>query len=536
LPLILWKGACCTVAIYTRQSVERADSISVEQQAQVCRDALTARELQNCKIYTDKGFSGKNINRPALQQLLSDAQNSRIDKILVYRLDRISRSVHDFTGLCAQLSACGVHFQSVNEGLTLDDSPTGTVMAQIMMVFAQFERETIQRRVSDNYFARAKTGMYLGGRPPFGFAKGETTVHGKHTACYVADPAPAALMAEIYERYQQEGETLGSLVRWLNAAGYRTSRGGCWSTLPLGRLLRNPAFVRADAAVYRYLQKKGAAMNDPIESYDQRHGCYCYAPLHAGQAETRRAGRKFSDLSGSFVTLAPHEGIVDAPLWLAAQRKLDRNRALKNSGSGSHSWLSGLMKCKKCGYAITVVNKPAGMRGHYINCGGRKRGAAVCPGRSTVVTLEQIEEAVQTRLLAFLQSYRSVMPASQRRPDAEINRLSAAIATQEDEIAQLTCNLVHIQQPDVIHILSAKIHEANQTLCQLQARRTALLQTRPADDLTPFFEAILTEWPDYTISEKKRLAQAVIRQVMVGDDTIDIVFRCAFGTETPVPP
>lgn len=58
-----------------------------------------------------------------------------------------------------------MHFQSVTEGITLDDSPTGTVMAQIMMVFAQFERETIQRRVTDNYFARAKTGMYLGGRP-----------------------------------------------------------------------------------------------------------------------------------------------------------------------------------------------------------------------------------------------------------------------------------------------------------------------------------------------------------------------------------
>lgn len=457
-------------------------------------------------------------------------QSGLIDKILVYRLDRISRSVHDFTGLCAQLSACGVHFQSVNEGLTLDDSPSGTVMAQIMMVFAQFERETIQRRVSDNYFARAKTGMYLGGRPPFGFTKGETTVNGKRTACYVADPAPAALMVSLYERYLSGGETLGSLVRWLNAAGCRTSRGGSWSTLPLGRLLRNPAFVRADAAVYRYLQKKGAAMNDPIEAYDQRHGCYCYAPLHTAQPEARPAGRKFSDLSGSFVTLAPHEGIVDASLWLAAQRKLDRNRALKNSGSGSHSWLSGLMKCKKCGYAITVVNKPAGMQGHYINCGGRKRGAAVCPGRSTVITLEQIEQAVQTRLLAFLQSYRTVTPTAQRRPDAEINRLSAAIAMQEDEIAQLTHNLAHIQQTDVIHIVSEKIHEANHSLGQLQARRAALLQAQPADDLAPLFEAILAEWPDYTISEKKRLAQAAIRQVIVGDDTIDIVFRSAFGT------
>ena len=128
--------------------------------------------------------------------------------------------------------------------------------------------------------------------------------------------------------------------------------------------------------IYCYLQGKGATMNDPIDAYDQRHGCYCYAP--------HQSGHRLSDLSGSFITLAPHEGIVDAACWLEAQRKLDRNRTLCSSGAGTHSWLSGLMKCQKCGYAITVVNKPAGMRGHYINCGGHKRGNAVCPGLSLI--------------------------------------------------------------------------------------------------------------------------------------------------------
>lgn len=109
-------------------------------------------------------------------------------------------------------------------------------------------------------------------------------------------------------------------------------------------------------------------MNDPLSAYTGVHGCYCYAPRspHGGSS------RKFTDLSHSFVTLAPHEGLVDAVLWLEAQRKLDRNKALKNSGAGTHSWLSGLMKCAKCGYAITVVPRQDG--GHYINCGGRKLG------------------------------------------------------------------------------------------------------------------------------------------------------------------
>ena len=456
-------------------------------------------------------------------------EDGQVEKILVYRLDRISRSVHDFTDLCTRLSARGVHFQSVTEGITLDNTPSGTVMAQIMMVFAQFERETIQRRVTDNYFARAKAGMYLGGRPPFGFDKGETLVGGKRTACYVINPQQSALMAAIYTRYLQDGETLGSLVRWLNANRYRTARGGSWSTLPLGRLLRNPAFVRADAAVYRYLQGKGAAMNDPIAAYDQRHGCYCYTHLHSVPPAQHPARRKFTDLSGSFITLAPHEGIVDAALWLDVQHKLDRNRALKNSGAGSHSWLSGLMKCQKCGYAITVVNKPAGVRGHYINCGGHKRGNAVCPGRSQVITLEMIEHAVEAKLLDFLASYRAVQIQSRQRRSAQVNQLEIEIDDREKEIGQLQQNLTHILEPDVIHIIAAQIHEANERLTALKARREALLYEVNPANLEQYFEAVLTEWPRYTIEEKKRIAKAAIERGMVDDDTIEILFRAAYG-------
>ena len=506
------------VAIYTRQSVERADSISVEQQAEACRKVLTAAELECCKVYTDKGYSGKNTNRPALQQLLADVKNGTVERILVYRLDRISRSVHDFTGLCAELTAQKVHFQSVTEGITLDDSISGTVLAQIMMVFAQFERETIQRRVTDNYYARAKTGMYLGGRPPFGFAKGETVVDGKRTACFVPHPEQSALMITIYERYTQDGESLGTLVRWLNAEGHPTVRGGTWSTLPLGRLLRNPAFVRADAAVYRYLKSKGATMNDPIEAYDQKHGCYCYAPQGSSK-------RKFTDLSSSFVTIAPHEGLIDAELWLEVQRKLDQNKLLKSSGAGKHSWLSGLMKCAKCGYAISVVNKPSGMAGHYINCGGHKRGSAVCPGRSTVITLEQIEAAVETQLLQFLQSYRAVEAQVQRQRSSTVNRLEMEIAAREEEIAQLGKNLALIWEPDVVHIIAGQIHAANEQLSQLRKACDDLRYQRGPTDLEPYFEAVFSEWPGYTIEEKKRIARVAIARVTVDDDRIEVVFR-----------
>ncbi len=189
------------LAICMRQSVERADSISVEQQAYFCRAALTAGKIENSHIYTDKGFSGKNTDRPALKQLMQDVRARNIEKILVCRLDRISLIVHNFTGLYQELTRLGVYFQTVTEGITFDDSLSGMVMAQIMMVFAQSEKENIQSSVTDNYFARSKTGMFLGDRPSYGYEKDVTIVDGKKIACFVPHPLQSGIVRQMFERY-----------------------------------------------------------------------------------------------------------------------------------------------------------------------------------------------------------------------------------------------------------------------------------------------------------------------------------------------
>ena len=110
------------------------------------------------------------------------------------------------------------------------------------------------------------------------------------------------------------------------------------------------------------------------------------------------------------------------------------------------------------------------------------------------------------------------------------NRLAAVRSpSRKTSIGQLTRNLAHVRETDVIHIVSAQIHEANHALSELKRQRDALLYTHPQDDLEPFFQAILTEWPDYTIPEKKKIAQAAIRRVVVGDDTVEVVFRLPYG-------
>ena len=133
-------------AIYARQSIDKKDSLSIEGQIEYCRRYAGEGAL----VFQDKGFSGKNTKRPAFMELMQAVEAGQIQKILVYRLDRFSRSIADFSRLWEILQQYGVEFQSVTEQFDTS-SPMGRAMLNIVLVFAQLERETTAERVKDNY-------------------------------------------------------------------------------------------------------------------------------------------------------------------------------------------------------------------------------------------------------------------------------------------------------------------------------------------------------------------------------------------------
>ena len=145
-------------AIYARQSVDRVDSISIESQIEFCKYELKGGEF--C-AYTDKGYSGKNTARPQLQRLLRDIEQGKISKVIVYKLDRISRSILDFSNMMEMFQKYNVEFVSSTEKFDTS-TPMGRAMLNICIVFAQLERETIQKRVSDAYYSRSQRGFRMG--------------------------------------------------------------------------------------------------------------------------------------------------------------------------------------------------------------------------------------------------------------------------------------------------------------------------------------------------------------------------------------
>ena len=120
-------------------------------------------------VYEDEGFSGKNLERPEFRRLMRDLEAGRGACLVCYRLDRVSRNVGDFARLIETLNARGVDFVCIREQFDTA-TPMGKAMLYIASVFAQLERETIAQRVRDNMLLLARTGRWLGGTPPTGYA------------------------------------------------------------------------------------------------------------------------------------------------------------------------------------------------------------------------------------------------------------------------------------------------------------------------------------------------------------------------------
>lgn len=148
------------IAIYSRKSKFTGKGESIENQIEMCQSYIIshfADKENNISIFEDEGFSGKNLDRPQFKEMMNEEYRSPFNLIIVYRLDRISRNVGDFSNLIDKLNSYNTSFVSIKEQFDTS-TPMGRAMMNIAAVFAQLERETIAERVKDNMYMLAKTG------------------------------------------------------------------------------------------------------------------------------------------------------------------------------------------------------------------------------------------------------------------------------------------------------------------------------------------------------------------------------------------
>lgn len=482
-------------AVYARQSIDKKNSISIEGQIELCKSA--ARE--DLKVYVDKGYSGKNTERPDFQRLMNDISDGQIGKLYVYRLDRFSRSIADFSVLWETLQKHNVEFVSVNENFDTT-TPMGRAMLHIIMVFAQLERETIAERVRDNYYRRAALGAWPGGPAPFGMSIGRINMpDGKKASCLVMNEK-SAIVLSMFEEYMKPGASLGSIARKLNSEGGKATGRPTWDSVAVCRILHSPVYVMADDQVYLHYKALGANVISPLEDFDGIHGILLVGKRAGGE-------RKYTDVKGHRVSVMNSTGFVPSALWLACQRKLKNNRQIGCAAKATHSWLTGLMKCDKCGYSVRVLTERTA---RWLVCSGRYN-LYRCDAKITV-KIAQLEAMVSEEIEKILKKggseiFEEVEPDIFVKQLAELdrraNRLLDAFAENEDI------------STEYLHKYLAKIEKERQAL--FEARKKERKESICNDMQVSFYEM--------EFEEKKTIAAQLIECIKIKEDSVDICWR-----------
>ena len=194
------KAQITKCAIYTRVSTDiqaEKEFSSCEAQEQKIKSFIDSQSnWQICKVYSDAGYSGAKINRPALKELLEDVRHGKIDIILSYKIDRLTRSPKDFYELVEVFNKYKTDFISITERFDTS-TPSGRLLRNIMLNFAQFERELVSERTKDKALERAKKGLCGGGLPPFGYKR--------ENKKFIISKKEAEIIRLIFETYIETG-------------------------------------------------------------------------------------------------------------------------------------------------------------------------------------------------------------------------------------------------------------------------------------------------------------------------------------------
>src|ERR1700730_11458747 len=290
-------------AIYTRKSSEEGleqEFNSLQAQREACESFVNSQRHEGWMClrtaYDDGGFSGATMDRPALQQLLADVTAGRVDTVVVYKIDRLTRSLADFAKIVEILDAKGASFVSVTQQFNTTTS-MGRLTLNVLLSFAQFEREVIGERIRDKIAASKKKGMWMGGVPPLGYGVQD------HKLVMIGSEADTVRL--IFRRYAELG-SVRLLQAELEARGIKSKS---WTSAS-GRLVGGKPFSRG--ALYLMLQNR----------------TYLGEIVHKGQFHP-----------------GEHTPIIDQPLWDAVQEQLDSNAAERNSGTRNHqpSLLAGML-------------------------------------------------------------------------------------------------------------------------------------------------------------------------------------------------
>ena len=486
------------IATYSRISTDESNQpYSLGAQAERLASYIASQDgWEHVARYSDQA-SGAKLDRPGLTKALRDASLGRFDVLLVYRVDRLCRSVGLLADLLGRLDAAGVGFRSATEPFETT-TPSGRMMMQMLGVFAEFERASIIERVVMGMGRKAASGRWVGGTQPFGYRRAP------EGGRLVTDPAEAPLVPLFFDLYVHRLLGSHAIAEFMNEHGYRTRPGKPFSFKSVLTILRNRAYL----------------------------------------GEVGWRGEWYP---------ADHEALVERSVFEKAQALLDERGedVSKRASLSSDYLLTGLVVCS-CGSRFTGTAAHGRSKTYrYYTCGSRQRhGKAGCQVER--IRAEELDEAILSGLLDLMSDGTLVMSALQQAHEAA----SSGTQLAEQELGAIEQELAQIEQAIERYLSSFERGNLPEEICgnrvlslgeraeQLRRRRSELLdeqelatnlppgQTILAELRTQLEEAVRSGSPAHV----KAFVQRLVHEVRVeGPGTVRPVYRVPMNSDEPDP-
>ena len=526
------------IAIYSRKSRFTGKGESIGNQVELCRTYIRTvfgdAYADGAIVFEDEGFSGGNLNRPDFKRMMQAARNRRFRAVVVYRLDRISRNISDFSALIEELGRLEIDFVSIRENFDTS-SPMGRAMMYIASVFSQLERETIAERIRDNMHELAKTGRWLGGTTPTGYtseAVKTVTLDGKSKrACKLKlIPEEADIVRKIYALYS-ETDSLTMTEAELMRQHIQTKTGRNFTRFSIKGILQNPVYLIADRDAYQYFVEKQADLFSPSEEFDGVRGILAY------NRTDQEKGRATVNLPISewIVSVGQHPGLIPGKTWIRIQKSLERNKSKAyRKPRSNEALLTGLLWCR-CGsrmypklskqimadgkpvYTYVCKMKERSKRSlcDRQNAGGNRLDAAV---------MEQIKHLVGdgSVVLAQLEKSKRFYTGNREEYDKQLENLRHQQAETKCKIEALVDSLADFSDSSAAVHVKKRIEELHTQDAELQARMGELeklnahhaLSDLEFDRLRQQLSKFQNRIDEMTVEQKRGAIRAVVNKVI----------------------
>ncbi|EDT77104.1 recombinase family protein [Clostridium butyricum] len=516
------------VAIYSRKSRETETGDSIENQIILCKEYCNRNYLGEeieYIIYEDEGFSGKNTDRPRFQQLMKDIKSKKINMLICYRLDRISRSVADFSSTLEFLQLNNCDFISIKEQFDTS-TPMGRAMIYIASVFAQLERETIAERVRDNMLQMAKKGQWLGGNTPFGFESKRIKYLDEslkeRTMCTISPVnSDLDIIKRIYNIYIETESTTKTAKR-LHTEGV-TKNNTIMQSITITRILRSAIYVKSSEKTHEYLRKK----SDNIYGEANGNGYLTYAKTTNTLKRSRNNEDKW------IYAVSKHKGVIDDDTWLKVQRILDRNKNkdFKRTGTGNNpALLSGIFKCKKCGSNMIV--RRTGEYYYYICSSKVHKIGSSCNCKN--VRVDQLDNNVISQLKNYSNSLlieelsNSVAKfESIESNSSNSDNLKKELNSKVDMVNNLIKRISLAPSDDIAEMIMNQISDINKEIKSLKSKLDNIDNIKIKDNIDKqnvllFIDSLKNFSKNIELFEdpikRRSLIQTVVKKIIWNDD------------------